>query len=292
MQTIAVQHINADHEDLLGNDNIGRYVFLTGSDQRAHDISTHFNHVVVKKHPRQHNLYLGTLLNQTGDIEVAAISTGMGGPSADIIINELFLLGAKRMLRVGTAGSLQPERIKAGDIVIATAAVRDDKTSWDYIYKEYPAIASLECVLAAQRAVETLSFNDKTHCGIVHSKSSLFAREMSLSLLENNKHYMNAMHLSGVLATEMECAQLFILSSLLNSQLIQAASHDYTPILSGAILAIIGDQKPFSANKKVREATINNAIELSLETIKQLHVFGAKYSNAKKKSGYEVNVVL
>lgn len=83
-------------------------------------------------------------------IDVAVISTGMGCASADIIINELYLLGDKRFIRIGTAGSLQPTKIKVGDIVIPTAAVRDEDTSTNYIYREYPAIASLNIVNACK----------------------------------------------------------------------------------------------------------------------------------------------
>ncbi|STX29876.1 Uridine phosphorylase [Legionella beliardensis] len=258
------RHINATLSDLEGNNGLGRYLFLTGSDERARQFSERFNHVTVRTHPRQHNLYLGTLTNSHGNIDVGAISTGIGGPSADIIINELINLGARRLLRVGTAGSLQPEEVKVGDLVIATSAVRDDKASWDYIYPEYPAVASLEYLIAAGRATKNIQ-QSKVHFGIVHSKSSLYAREFNYSLRNDNEHYMNSLRLAGVIASEMECAQLFILTSM-NTKL----KNHSAPVLSGCILAIVGDITAFSDEHVRVTETINAAIELSILTTKEL----------------------
>lgn len=268
MDLIKAQHINATPTDLTGNNGIGRYIFLTGSDERAKEISEHFINLRVLNHPRQHNLYLGQLSIGSQMIDVGSISTGIGGPSADIVINELIILGARRFLRIGTAGSMQPDRIHVGDLVIATAAVRDDKASWDYIYPEYPAVASMQSLIATHRANAVISQSVRAHYGIVHSKSSLYAREFHYSFMQENEHYMASMHLSGVLATEMECAQLFTLSSLMSERLIRKNSAD-TPIASGCILAIVGDKTSFSNDEsKIKQATIN-AINLGLETVRQ-----------------------
>ncbi|MGQ3891371.1 phosphorylase family protein [Legionella sp. CNM-4043-24] len=261
--TSQAHHINALPEDMQGNGSIGRYWFLTGSDERARLISERFQQVRVNKHPRQHNIYLGTLPGPDGElIDVASVSLGMGGPSADIIINELLLLGARRLLRVGTAASLQAPRIKTGDLVIASAAVRDDKASWDYIYREYPAVASLDYLGAIQQSLQE---KKSAHIGIVHSKSSLFAREFDYSLVDEHHQYMRSMTAAGVLATEMECAQLFILASL------ASARNPEKGVSAGAVLAIIGDNlTPFSEDKSLIENTINNAIELSLASTLRL----------------------
>lgn len=262
---ITAQHLNASPQEVKGNKGVGRYFFLTGSDARAREISQHFQQVSINKHPRHHDLYLGSLAGNNGNVDVAAISIGMGGPSADIIINELVLLGATRLLRVGTAASLQ-EQVKIGDLVIANAAVRDDKASWDYIYPEYPAIASFEYLQAAHRAVDKFTTTTvNTHFGIVHSKSSLYAREYQMSCMEEEQHYMKSMTKSGVLATEMECAQLFILSSVLSARLC-AQSLSHQRILSGAILAIIGDNKEaFSSNQQKIDEAIDAAIRLGID---------------------------
>lgn len=265
MKDFKPHHINANPGNLAGNGRLGRYVFLTGCDTRARKISEHFLNSTMLTHPRHHNLYLGQLPSNKGLIDVAAVSSGMGGPSADIIINELILLGARRILRIGTAGSLQPDVVKAGDLVIATAAVRDDKASWDYIYKEYPAVSSIEYLLSAQKAGQLMSNLPRVHRGIVHSKSSLFAREYHYSLLKENEDYMQSLRLAGVLATEMECAQLFILSSLGQSRI-------FSPVLCGAILSIVGDKTSFCDEVSRIETTIENAILLGIETTRQLYL--------------------
>src|SRR5476651_2489588 len=126
------EHINATAEDFAGNHGIGRYILLPGSDGRAKEIAQHFDNLVTKSHHRAHNVYLGTLSCDGKIIDVATVSTGMGCPSMEIILHELFHLGAKRFLRVGTAGSLQPW-IKIGSIVNALASVRDENTSTRYL---------------------------------------------------------------------------------------------------------------------------------------------------------------
>ncbi|RUR20665.1 uridine phosphorylase [Legionella sp. km535] len=264
------RHIGLVADDLKGNGSLGRYIILTGSDGRAKRISEHFESVQIKPHPRQHNCYLGVIKQDHRSLDVAVISTGMGGGSSDIIVTELMLLGGSRFLRVGTAGTLLPSQVRSGDLVIVTGAVRDDKASWDYIYKEYPAIASLEFVLASQEASKDMSsaaFN--IHTGIVHSKSSLFAREFGFSLMDDNSSYMTTLKRAGVLASEMECAQLFILSSL-HTAFRNASNSLYPPILSGAILAVIGDDTAFDKDEQLIEKTEDHAIELGLKSLFKL----------------------
>lgn len=271
-ETLKPQHINATQDDMAGNGALGRYVILVGSEERASSISQLFSDIVVKPHPRQHNIYLGSLLDANNKIDVAVVSSGMGSASADIIVSELLLLGAKRILRVGTAGSLQPNYIKTGDVVIASAAVRDDKSSWDYIHREFPAIASREWIEAILLAYKSSDLSYKAEVGIIHTKSSLYAREMGLSFLHSNSQYMQDMSLSGVLASEMETAQLYILTSLFNAKLKRQNEYP-VQILSGSILAIVGDNSPFSNNENLVKSAISCAIDLGLESIKQLAKF-------------------
>lgn len=265
---ILPHHINATTMHLMGNAGLGRYIFLTGSDARAQQISEQFNDLEILYHPRHHNLYLGTLKKGQKKIDVATISTGMGGPSTDIIVNELILLGGRRFLRIGTAGSLQPRQVKVGDIVIATGAVRDDKASWDYVPREYPALASFDYLKAAEYARDVLPKTIKLHSGIVHSKSSLFAREYHFSCLPDNEDYMHCLQKAGVLASEMECAQLFILSSLMNAKLIKKAL--FPTISCGAILAIIGDKTAFSSQEKRINTVIEQCIMYGLAIVHEL----------------------
>lgn len=263
-------HINATMDDLAGNDGIGRYILLPGSEGRANEIAQHFNHVEVKEHPRGHNLYTGTLSVGKKKIDVATISTGMGCPSMEIILHELFHLGAKRFLRIGTAGSLQPW-IKIGDIVNAQASVRDEDTTAHYAPVGVPAIASLEFASSILLAAEKLGFSEHLHTGPVHCKSSLYAREFGVGPKSiENKAYLTVLAQAGILASEMETAALFIQSQIYNYQLIQQGNAPQHRVLAGAILAIIATVENSFSNSPHATSAIINAIELALESIKTL----------------------
>ena len=268
---ITLHHINATPDDLAGNHGIGRYVLLPGSDGRAKEIAQHFDHLTINSHPRGHNLYLGEISNNGKMIKVAAISSGMGCPSMEIIIHELFHLGAKRFLRVGTAGSLQPQLVKIGDIVNAQASVRDEHTTTDYVPMSVPAISSIQFNLAITDSAKKLGLAEKTHTGIVHCKSSLYAREFGVGpRAERNKTYINLLTQCGVLATEMETSTLFIQSQLYNYQLMLAGQGPQYQVLSGAILGIISITPDYFLSSDDEKSTINHLIELSFETIKTI----------------------
>jgi len=266
------EHVNATAEDFLGNNGIGRYVFLPGSDGRAKQISENFTNVSVKGHPRGHNIYMGCLEYNGYKIDVAAVSSGMGTPSLDIIVNELFRLGVKRFLRVGTAGLLQPNYMKAGDFVIGTGAVKDDGATQNYVPSEVPAIASMDMVLAAQKAAEALKISSKTHSGLIHSKASLYAREFKTGpLAEENKRYMKILADSGVLASEMEASMLFTLATLFNHQmhLKNQSCEPVNQVKAGAICLILGEGDDFGTAETLKENTFR-AVELSIQTVKEL----------------------
>lgn len=264
------EHLNATMEDLAGNDGIGRYILLPGSDGRAKVIAERFNDVHVKSHSRSHNLYLGTLSHEGKSIDVATVASGMGCPSMEIILHELYHLGAKRFLRIGTAGSLQPYKVKLGDLINVQASVRDENTTTNYIPSEVPAVASVKFTSAIFHTAERLNLLDKIHTGIVHCKGSLYAREFSAGPRSiENKAYMDLLSRYGVLASEMETAALFIQSQLYNYEANKAGNSPQHRVLAGAILSIItmGDQ--FTHGKTVDEV-LENSITLGIETIKTL----------------------
>ena len=126
---LAPMHMNITAQALKGNGRLGRYILLPGSDGRAEAIAQRLQNVTVLTHNRRHNFYKGTWQN----IDIGVMSSGMGCPSMDIIATELLHQGARRLIRVGTAGSLQPERLRIGSLVIPTAAVRDEGTSRHYL---------------------------------------------------------------------------------------------------------------------------------------------------------------
>lgn len=267
-------HINACRDDFNGNGIHGRYVLLPGSEGRAEKISERWKKVTVKKHPRNHNLYMGTLETKTGNIDMAVVSTGMGTPSADIIINELILLGARNLIRVGTAGSLQPDFVPAGAIVIPTGSVRDESASCRYLPVEVPAVPSLEFLLAAHSAGEQMLTEGMKagvfNFGIVHSKDSLYAREMLVGpRKQENEAYMQQLKQGGVLASEMETSILFALGQIYSQE---NRKNGDLEVLTGAVLAIIGGDTPFGS-KDVEAAAIDTSITFCMKTVEELNRF-------------------
>jgi uridine phosphorylase len=262
-----VHHLNATPEDFLGNGMIGRYVLLPGSDGRAERIAGRLEDVSVKASDRRLNCYFGSLRTAVRPLDVAVVSTGMGCPSVDIVLTELLSLGARRFLRLGTAGSLQNGIVNYGDLVIATGAVRDEGTSRHYAPIEFPALADLDVVAALKAAVQSQDAV-RAHAGVVHCKDSLYAREFGHGpMADQNQSYMRVLTQCGTLASEMETAQLFIRSQL-EVQAGRAAGFAGERVKSGALLAIIGDSEPFSARS--HEVVMNMLIETGLRAVAEL----------------------
>jgi uridine phosphorylase len=142
------------------------------------------------------------------------MSTGMGGPSTAIGVEELNLIGVKNLIRVGTSGGMQLD-VDAGDIVIAQAAVRQEGTSKEYVPVEFPAVADLELTYALQKAATELGYTN--HTGVVHCKDSFYGQHnpermpVSYELLNKWEAWIKA----GTLCSEMETASLYTVSSVL-----------------------------------------------------------------------------
>jgi len=265
-------HITAKETDFAGNDRVGRYVLLPGSDGRARVIAERFDDVRVRESGRGHNVYLGTIKGRDGLVEVAAVASGMGCPSLDIIVTECIKLGATRFLRVGTSGSLQPDVIRPPSLVLATGAVRDEGTSRTYAPPEVPALASPAWIRALETAAGNLGMEEDVYEGPIHSKDSLFAREFGQGpqAAENTK-YMERLAALGVLASEMEAAHLFILGAVHGNPVAPLADTEERreSILTGCVLAVIGDHKRF-APKAVQARAVTSVIDLAMEGVRVL----------------------
>jgi uridine phosphorylase len=259
-------HISATSADLKGNGKVGRYFFIPGSNARAAVIAKNFKNVRVLKSSRGHDIHLGTL----NGVEVAAVSTGMGCPSVDIIVTELIKLGAKRFIRVGTAGSMQPHEIRVGSVVVGTGAVRDEGTSKHYAPMEFPAMASPMFVRALEEAAKQLDMADTTYLGLIHSKDSLYAREFKEGAYGSggeHKRYMDVLESLGVVASEMEASMLFTLANVHGNQVKKVSQLSTSEEISCAcVCAIIGDDSPFADPAKQGRA-VEAAIELALKAV-------------------------
>ena len=192
----------------LREGDIGKYVLLPGDPKRCKKIAAYFDDAVLAADNREYTTYTGYLNGE----KVSVTSTGIGGPSAAIALEELVNIGAETFIRVGTCGGIDID-VKGGDIVIATGAVRMDGTSKEYAPIEFPAVADIDIVNALTQACDYLG--EKYHRGIVQCKDSFYGQHnpeiMPVSYELSNK--WNAWKRLGVLASEMESAALFVTAS-------------------------------------------------------------------------------
>lgn len=194
----------------VGPQDIGKYVILPGDPKRCEKIAAHFDNPILMADSREYVTYTGTLEGE----KVSVTSTGIGGPSAAIAIEELSKCGAHTFVRVGTCGGMQ-EDVLGGDIVIASGAVRMEGTSREYAPIEYPAVPDVGVMNALISAAENLGI--RCHVGVVQCKDSFFGQHepevMPVSYELENK--WQAWLRMGCLASEMESAALFIAGSFL-----------------------------------------------------------------------------
>ena len=205
MQDVGMQyHIHCNRGD------VGRYVFLPGDPGRCQSIASYFDNPVHIGMNREYNIYTGTLLGQ----KVSVCSTGIGGPSASIAMEELHNIGADTFIRVGTCGGIDLD-VRSGDVVVATGAIRFEHTSREYAPIEYPAVANFDVTCALVQAAKNLNKPLKT--GVVQCKDAFYGQHsparMPVSYELLNK--WEAWKRLGVKASEMESAALFVVAAAL-----------------------------------------------------------------------------
>ena len=205
MQDIGTQfHIRCNPGD------VGKYVFLPGDPGRCESIAKHFNNPVHVGMNREYNIYTGTLLGE----KVSVCSTGIGGPSAAIAMEELAAIGADTFIRVGTCGGIALD-VLPGDVVVATGAIRFEHTSMEYAPIEFPAVSDFGIAAALKQAGEALGY--RIHTGVVQCKDAFYgqhAPERSPVYYELLQKWESWKRL-GVKASEMESAALFVVAAAL-----------------------------------------------------------------------------
>jgi len=194
----------------LKNGDVGKYVILPGDPKRCKMIAQYFDNAELVADKREYITYTGYLNGE----KVSVTSTGIGGPSASIALEELVKVGAEKFIRVGTCGGIDVD-VKGGDLVIATGAVRMEGTSKEYAPIEFPAVADLEIVNALVQAGKNL--NEECHVGIVQCKDSFYGQHspekspVSYELINKWEAWKRL----GCKASEMESAALFVVASAL-----------------------------------------------------------------------------
>lgn len=212
-------HINMKQGD------VGRYVILPGDPKRCEKIAKHFDNAVLVADHREFVTYTGYL----DGVKVSVTSTGIGGPSASIAMEELANIGADTFIRVGTSGGMDINVI-GGDLVVASGAIRMEGTSREYAPMEFPAVANYEVMNALIKASQNLG--KKYHVGVVQCKDAYYGQHepetkpVSYELTNKWEAWLRL----GALASEMESAALFIVGA-------------YRKVRVGSVLNVVANQE-------------------------------------------------
>ena len=240
-------HINCQVGD------VGRYCILPGDPGRCEKIARYFDDPVHVMTNREYTTYTGTLLGE----KVSVVSTGIGGPSAAIALEELAAIGADTFIRVGTCGGIRLD-VTGGDLVVATGAVRMEGTSREYAPIEYPAVPDYEVLAALVDAAKASGRN--WHAGVVQCKDSFYGQHsperMPVSYELQQK--WEAWKRLGVLASEMESAALFVVANTLG-------------VRCGSVFHTIWNQERNAAGlDQIRDEDTDSAIRTGVEAVKIL----------------------
>jgi len=165
--------------------------------------------------PLASNREFTTFIVSAPGAPVLVTSTGIGGPSTSIAVDELAQIGVKTFIRVGTTGAIQPG-IRNGECIISTGAVRFDGASTHYAPLEYPAVASFQCVAALMLSAE--KHGVKAHTGVTASSDTFYPGEERADafrkyVLRRFRGATEEMRQLNVLGYEMEAATLFTMTA-------------------------------------------------------------------------------
>ena len=237
----------------VGPRDIGKYVIMPGDPKRCAKIAEHLDGAKLVADVREFVTYTGMLEGK----KVSVTSTGIGGPSASIAIDELSKCGAHTFIRIGTCGGMQ-ENVLGGDVVIATGAVRMEGTSREFAPIEYPAVPDLNVVNALVDSAREMGIQH--HVGVVQCKESFFGQHepeiMPVSYELENK--WQAWIRMGCLASEMESAALFIAGSFLRVRV-------------GSCFLVVANQERAKKGLENRQAHDTElAIKVAVEAMRRL----------------------
>ena len=230
----------------ISQDIGNRYAILPGDPARVELIAGYLQNPRPLAVKREYTSYTGELEGET----VLVISTGMGGPSAAICVEELNMIGVHTVIRIGTCGGMQLP-VKSGDRIIPTGAIRQEGTTGQYVYPEFPAVPDFGVTAALRRA--SLQESGHTWLGIVQSKDSLYGQHSPDRMpvhRELNAKYESWIR-SGALASEMECAAVFVTAQVLGMR-------------SGAVLNVIWNKEREKAGLAVE---VSRDMAASIRTV-------------------------
>lgn len=235
------------------NGDVGKYVIMPGDPKRCKKIAAYFDDAKLIADNREYVTYTGYL----DGVKVSVTSTGIGGPSASIALEELVKAGANTFIRIGTCGGMDID-VKGGDVVVATSAIRMEGTTKEYAPIEFPAVANLDVVNALVNSAKKLGF--EYHAGVVECKDSFYGQHEPEKMPVNYEliNKWNAWLKLGCLASEMESAALFVVGS-------------YLRVKVGSVFLVVANQereKQGLENPVIHDT--DKAIKVAVEAIRKM----------------------
>lgn len=245
---------NLQYHIKLSDEINAKYAILPGDPGRVEIIAQFLDNPKFVAYNREYKTYEGYLNGE----KVLVVSTGIGGPSTAICVEELAKIGVDTFIRVGTCGGMQLN-VDPDDIVIASGAIRMEGTSREYLPIEFPAVADFDVTSALSKAAENLGFPH--HIGIVQAKDSFYSQHSpnSMGVCDELTSKWKAWIMGGCLASEMESAALYIVSAV-------------RKLRSGAVFHCVWNQEQAGCGMPVKTMSedTTRAIKTAIEAIRLL----------------------
>jgi len=232
---------------------VGRYAIMPGDPKRCALIAKFLDDPELIADCREYVTYTGTL----DGVKVSVTSTGIGGPSAAIAVEELVKCGADTFIRIGTSGGMDIN-VKSGDVVVANGAIRMEGTSKEYAPIEYPAVPDFDVMSALVEGAKQLK--KPYHVGVVQCKDSFYgqhdpdSKPVSYELINKWDAWVKM----GCKVSEMESAALFIVAASLK-------------VRAGSVMLVMANQERAKAgldNPVVHDT--DAAIQVSIQAVRNL----------------------
>ena len=192
--TTLQKHIRCKQGDLA------EYALIPGDPARAERIARRFDNFEKVSENREYVLFTG----MKDGVRISVCSTGIGGPSTAIAMEEMARIGVHTFIRVGSAGG-RKENIPVGSVVVVNAAIKGDGTSIAYLPSIYPAVATVEVTNALMQSSREILNDEQFFTGVSFTRDAYYVQNQQLNEIFKN---------TEAAVSEMECATVFTVGAV------------------------------------------------------------------------------